>query len=192
VVGAALRPGHGAGPGRARPRRDGRIGRRASRSRLRRSLQARGGAPVTRLEPRTRPLPRLPVSRRAPFLRTGSPPSWTAERLRRGRLLPCLGPIQDASSDLLPSPTARLSLAQRSTGSTTCGRSRSEQSRRHRSRASSTSTLRRWAMAVSASLSSRALRSLGDDVNSHREKVRVSFEPCSRPSEPSSTAFGCS
>ncbi|MGZ3389672.1 MAG: hypothetical protein ACXVCF_08770 [Isosphaeraceae bacterium] len=47
--------------------------------------------------------------------------------------MPSLGPIQDAPSDLLPIPAARLSLA--STRSTTCGRSWSETSRQHRCRA---------------------------------------------------------
>jgi hypothetical protein len=66
-------------------------------------------------------------------VRTTSPLPGRAERLCRGRFVPSLGPIQDAPSDLLPIPAARLSLA--STRSTTCGRSWSETSRQHRCRA---------------------------------------------------------
>jgi hypothetical protein len=135
VVGANLRPGHAAGPGHAPPRPwlVGHIGRCAVRSRLRQSLPAYGGAPVPRLGPRAEPLSRLPVSRRAPFVRTSSPLPGRAERLCHGRCVPSLGPIQDGPSDLLPIPAARLSLA--STRSTTCGRSWSETSRQHRCRA---------------------------------------------------------
>ena len=131
MVGADLRPGHAAGPGHAppRPRLVGHIGRCAVRSRLRQSLPVYGGAPVPRLGPRAEPLSRLPVSRRAPFVRTSSPLPEKAECLCRGRFVPSLGPIQNAPSDLLPIPAARLSLA--STRSTTCGRSWSETSRQH-------------------------------------------------------------